>query len=670
MNRTPTLDTSRPAATALNWNGLTIDQWNVLNVSGWDNLLVDHVPTGGAGMLEYSPTGNRLTQTDPVTGNVTTFTYDYANRLLTAVDVSGTTTYTYDANGNQETIEEPSGDITTNTWNGENRLVRIEHPDGTETNYRYNGDGLRVAEDHDGTVTLFVYDGNNRLQETDDVGTVEAEYTYLPLPYAEVLSQRRDMESSFYLCDGIRNIRQLTDGSQSITDEYSFDAWGILRSSTGSTANSQLYKGRLLSYRNDPHAGPDTQTSTHFRNQSAQTGRFTSEDPAADDHNLYRPVGNNPVNGEDPSGLEEETNTSYDYLVMKQNASYIALYYVNVGYVWNSSPEYIGDIDPETGFVRSPWLYVVDGSLPGTKVLKHRWTTMASIQRKTDEWDTQDWKEWWDAGREGDNGIYDKHPDEMVNSDGGLTAYVSNLYRAAGGRLTPEEAESIRTGIEGTKMMAQAAMEFYATAPLEVAGQMRTMSQMRSLKRTEGVVDLARTADHTIDALDRGIEAQRMKRTAAGLEAAKDLATYPGARSLVDSEKLSQFKRTIKNLGYEYAENNTLLGEAGEIIGGKVDVKNKIVTINRKVASQATLIDEYAHIWNDVTGHGRFLSGGQQALHKNLAAEAYLKGTKELGVIRDTIFHQLELKNLVNSGWSLPEFFKGVSVDDIRRFAD
>ncbi|MBL8819740.1 MAG: hypothetical protein JNL58_27190 [Planctomyces sp.] len=66
----PTHDTNRPAATALNWNGLTVDQWNVLSVSGWDTLLVDHVPTGGAGMLEYSPTGNRLTQTDPVTGDV------------------------------------------------------------------------------------------------------------------------------------------------------------------------------------------------------------------------------------------------------------------------------------------------------------------------------------------------------------------------------------------------------------------------------------------------------------------------------------------------------------------------------------------------------------------------------------------------------------------------
>jgi RHS repeat-associated protein len=252
----------------------------------------------------YDPRGNRLTLSDST--DTLTYTCDDANRLETVTDSSGTTTYAYDANGNQLTIEEPSGDITTNTWNGENRLVLVEHPDSTETAYRYNGDGLRVAEDHDGTVTLFLYDGNNRLQETDETGLVEAEFTYIPLPYAEVLSQHRDMESSFYLCDGIRNIRQLTDDTQAITDEYSFDAFGNLRSSTGSSANSQLYKGHLLSYRNDPHAGTDTETSTHFRNQSAQTGRFTSEDPAADDHNLYRLVGNNPVNGEDPSGLDEK----------------------------------------------------------------------------------------------------------------------------------------------------------------------------------------------------------------------------------------------------------------------------------------------------------------------------------------------------------------------------
>ena len=170
-----TNDVYRPATTALNWNGLTVDQWFLLDEDGWDNLLADHVPTGGAGLLAYSPAGNRLTQTDPVTGDVTTFTYDNGNRLLAGVDVSGTTTYTYDDNGNQLTIEEPSGDITTNTWDGENRLIQVEHPSGDVTTYAYNGDGLRVLQDDGVAETRFVYDGNNLVLELDDVGVVQAE---------------------------------------------------------------------------------------------------------------------------------------------------------------------------------------------------------------------------------------------------------------------------------------------------------------------------------------------------------------------------------------------------------------------------------------------------------------------------------------------------------------
>ncbi|MBL8819899.1 MAG: RHS repeat protein [Planctomyces sp.] len=137
----------------------------------------------------------------------------FCGSSLTISDVSGVTTMTYDANGNQETIEEPSGDLTTNTWDGENRLIQVEHPSGDIITYAYNGDGLRVLQDDGLTETRFVHDGNN--------------------------------------------VRQLTDSSQVVTDEYAFDAWGNTTSSTGSTANSQLWKGQYLAYRKDPDAGPE-----------------------------------------------------------------------------------------------------------------------------------------------------------------------------------------------------------------------------------------------------------------------------------------------------------------------------------------------------------------------------------------------------------------------------
>ena len=85
-------------------------------------------------------------------------------------------------------------------------------------------DGLRVLQDDGVAETHYVYDGNNVVLELDDVGTVEADFTYVPAPYAQVLSQHRDLESSFYQFDGIHNVRQLTDDAQVVTDDYRFDA--------------------------------------------------------------------------------------------------------------------------------------------------------------------------------------------------------------------------------------------------------------------------------------------------------------------------------------------------------------------------------------------------------------------------------------------------------------
>jgi RHS repeat-associated protein len=170
--------------------------------------------------------------------------------------------------------------------------------------YAFNGDGLCVRQD-DGVVDLeTLYDGLNRVLE-EDGGTVEADYTTTPEPYGNALSQHRSGDSSFYLWDGIRNVRQLTDGAEVVTDSYGFDGWGRSTGSSGSTANTQQWQGQSIAYRKDADAGPESQYAMHHRNYNPRLGVFTAADPAKDDLNLYRYVHNNPVNRDDPSGLAE-----------------------------------------------------------------------------------------------------------------------------------------------------------------------------------------------------------------------------------------------------------------------------------------------------------------------------------------------------------------------------
>ncbi len=79
-------------------------------------------------------------------GALTTTSYDSANQIENVKDSSGTSTYTFDADGNQQIVKHPGGTITTNTWDYENRLTRVQLPSGTRVTAAYDADGKRVSK--------------------------------------------------------------------------------------------------------------------------------------------------------------------------------------------------------------------------------------------------------------------------------------------------------------------------------------------------------------------------------------------------------------------------------------------------------------------------------------------------------------------------------------------
>ncbi len=77
--------------------------------------------------------------------------------------------------------------------------------------------------------------------ETDGSGATQASYV---LGDDEVLAQTRSGTTNYYLDDGQGSVRDLTNSSGAITGSYTYDAFGNLLSSQGSTVNPYLYTGR------------------------------------------------------------------------------------------------------------------------------------------------------------------------------------------------------------------------------------------------------------------------------------------------------------------------------------------------------------------------------------------------------------------------------------------
>ena len=76
----------------------------------------------------YDTRGNRTLKN--LDGARTTSTYDAANQLKWTDDGSGRTTYTFDADGNQQVVRAPNGDRTTYVWDYENRMTSVQLPAG------------------------------------------------------------------------------------------------------------------------------------------------------------------------------------------------------------------------------------------------------------------------------------------------------------------------------------------------------------------------------------------------------------------------------------------------------------------------------------------------------------------------------------------------------------
>ncbi len=181
----------------------------------------------------------------------------------------------------------------------DNRLIEVDYA-GMVAQYKYDPFGRRIEKNVNGDITRYFYDGADIVTEFDGNWNVKSKYTQ-SLIIDDPLAVEQGTSTFYYYKDGLGSVVDLTDSGGSVVKSYTYKSFGEIYSETGSLVQPFTFTGREY----DPESGLYYYRARYY---DPRAGRFLTKDPigfAGGDVNLYRAMGNNPINFIDPFGLYE-----------------------------------------------------------------------------------------------------------------------------------------------------------------------------------------------------------------------------------------------------------------------------------------------------------------------------------------------------------------------------
>jgi RHS repeat-associated protein len=248
---------------------------------------------GGTITYVYNAAGDR---TEVINNGTPTSYSSNSDNEITQV---GSTIYTYDANGNLQTVTDSSG-TTTYAYNDLNQLVSITGSDGTVTTFQYSPLGFLVGTNVNGTQTNYLVDPTglgNVVASYNGSGSLIANYAY----GLGLVAQNGPSGTGYYDFDASGNTVGITGASGTYVNQYSYLPFGETATISAALPNPFTFAGQV----GIAQVGADL-FYMRARDYTPATGQFTSNDPrglAAGDTNIRRYVDNSPINASDPSGL-------------------------------------------------------------------------------------------------------------------------------------------------------------------------------------------------------------------------------------------------------------------------------------------------------------------------------------------------------------------------------
>ena len=249
---------------------------------------------------------NRGSMSDAVATTTTTTSYT-PNALNQYTNVAGVTC-TYDSNFNLAHMGAFMA-----VYDAANRLVSASNSGVNDApamvaGFVYDGLGRCVKRTLNGVATVFAFDGWKPIMEWDDNGDLQAWNVYGP-GADEILLRHQDAYGyiRFHL-DRHGNVAFLLDNVGVVREKYTYDAFGRPKVTdlNGEHPRSFSYYGHCFLFQGREYIRELGIYDYRNRFYYPALGRFLQSDPigfGAGDMNLFRYVGDDPVDGSDPTGL-------------------------------------------------------------------------------------------------------------------------------------------------------------------------------------------------------------------------------------------------------------------------------------------------------------------------------------------------------------------------------
>jgi len=272
----------------------------------------------------------RLTAADyPGTADDQAFTYDAVGNRLTHTTAAGTRHYIYNNPGNRlnevrqgstggpivyRYVYDDAGNriekrdsanllLQSGTYDQKNRITTLDGG-GPVLVFEYDPNDYRIAKDYGTGANQYLMEGEHYEAIYDGAGAIQAKFLR-GVVVDEIVNgyyydgQGKKINYTFHH-DHLQSVTALTGHNGDTEQTVVYGPFGEQIGTSGTSPNVLGYTGREL----------DSETGLYYyraRYYDPEIGRFLNEDPlgfAAGDVNFYAYVSNNPVNGNDPSGLE------------------------------------------------------------------------------------------------------------------------------------------------------------------------------------------------------------------------------------------------------------------------------------------------------------------------------------------------------------------------------